>query len=163
MRYLKLSSDSSKFSISIRNSITHLSWFTTLDLSNVKTVGLTNIQISPLTENVSSDYYLVIYSNLIKPTECNPNGELACVRVPKKHNTIPSQVNLGKLVLDITNRVSHTLEFSRFFKVHSLNYVYYSFMNHQAFLLHYSSNESRSRIFQIFQRSFFELNLSLKL
>ena len=134
MRYLKLSSDSSKFSISIRNSITHLSWFTTLDLSNVKTVGLTNIQISPLTENVSSDYYLVIYSNLIKPTECNPNGELACVRVPKKHNTIPSQVNLGKLVLDITNRVSHTLEFSRFFKVHSLNYVYYSFMNHQAFL-----------------------------
>ena len=113
MRYLKLSSDSSKFSISIRNSITHLTWFTTLDLSNVKTVGLTNIQISPLAENVSSDYYLVIYSNLIKPTECNPNGELACVRIPKKHNTIPSQINLGKLVLDFYDSENDSYEVSK--------------------------------------------------
>lgn len=96
MRYLKLSSDSTKFSISIRNSITHLSWFSTLDLTKVQTVGLSNIQISPLTENNSSDYYLVIYSNLIKRTECNPEGEFCCVRVPRKHNTIPHQLNLGE-------------------------------------------------------------------
>lgn len=95
MRYLKLSSDSQTFDIKIRNSVTFLSWFSTLDLTQVKTVGLTNIQISPLIEK-QSDYYLIVYSNLIKRTECNPEGELSCVRVPKKHSTIPSQINLGK-------------------------------------------------------------------
>ena len=97
MKYLKLSSDSSKFSISVRNSVTYLSWFSTLDLTQVKSVGLSNIQIFPLNENSSADYYLIIYSNLIKRTECNPNGELACVRIPKKHNTVPNLINLCKL------------------------------------------------------------------
>ena len=99
MRYLKLSSDSDKFS-----KLTYpakptdpivLSWFSTLDLTQVKTLGLTNIQIAPLSEK-QADYYLIIYSNLLKCTECNPKGELSCVRIPKKHTTIPTQINLGK-------------------------------------------------------------------
>ena len=100
MIYLKLSSDSDKFSKPTKNPLKPsdpivLSWFSTLDLTHVKTVGLTNIQISPLSEN-KADYYLVIYSNLLKRTECNPKGELSCVRIPKKHTTIPTQINLGK-------------------------------------------------------------------
>lgn len=96
MRYLKLSSDSDKFSKPSTNSNPLvLSWFSTLDLTQVKTIGLSNIHISPLSESMT-DYYLLIYSNLLKRTECNPEGELSCVRVPKKHSTIPNQINLGK-------------------------------------------------------------------
>ena len=95
MKYIKLSSDSSCFTAKKHDKYLILSWFSTLDLSTINTVGLNNLQISPLVPNTESDYVIIVYCNLIKPTELNPRGELACIRIPKKHNTIPSQLHLG--------------------------------------------------------------------
>lgn len=95
MKYIKFSSDSDCFSAKHTGSFLHLTWFSTLDLSSVKKVGLSSFHINPIVENHSNDYDIVIYCNLIQTTELNPLGELDYIRIPKKHSTIPNQLHLG--------------------------------------------------------------------
>ena len=96
MKYIKFSSDSNCFSAKISDSFTYLTWFSTLDLSSVKKVGLTSVHLHPMIENPTSDFYITIYCNLVQTTELNPLGELDCIRIPKKHSSIPNQLHLGK-------------------------------------------------------------------
>lgn len=95
MKYIKFSSESDCFTAKKVHHLIHLTWFSTLDLSKVKKVGLTNIQFYPIIENTDFDYYLILYCNLIQKNELNPNGELESIRIPKKHHTIPHQLHLG--------------------------------------------------------------------
>ena len=98
MKYIKFTSDSDCFTAKRVGHFVHLTWFSTLDLSSVKNVGLANIQLHPMLENPEYDYYMILYCNLIQTSELNARGEYECIRIPKKHRTIPSQLHLGKFI-----------------------------------------------------------------
>ena len=104
MIYVKLSSDSSTFTIKKENDKKYvtLSWFSSLDLTNVKFVGLSSIQIDPMATNENS--CITIYCNLIKRTEVNPLREIACLRILKNRKSLPNDLSLG-----MTNTVNNVL------------------------------------------------------
>ena len=94
MKFLKLTSESSCFNLKRNKDTITMSWFTTLDLSHVKTIGLNMIQIYPILSQ-NTDFCITIYSNLIQRTECNPTGEIAMVHIGKKHVAIANQTFTG--------------------------------------------------------------------
>ena len=99
MKYIKFSSDSDCFNAKKVGRFIHLTWFSTLDLSSVKKVGLSSIQLHQMMESPEFDYYMILYCNLIQKSELNPRGELECISIPKNHRTIPSQLYLGNVQL----------------------------------------------------------------
>ena len=96
MRYLTLTSDSSKYQCTSAGGTVVLQWNVHHDFTNISDIGITSITFSGFKKIQGHDVKVPIYSNLITRTVTNPKRNILTIRIPKNSSVAECQLNMSR-------------------------------------------------------------------
>ena len=96
MRYLTLTSDSSKYQCNSVGDTAVVQWNVHHDFTNISDIGITSITFSGFKKTQGHDVKVPIYSNLITRTVTNPKRNILTVRIPKNSSVAEFQLNMSR-------------------------------------------------------------------
>ena len=100
MRYLTLTSESSKYQcVSVGDAIV-VTWTVHHDFTNISDIGISSIRFNGF-EIQGHDVMVNIYSNLITRTVTNPKRNILSLRIPRKCTVAECQLNMSRLFICI--------------------------------------------------------------
>lgn len=115
MRYLTLTSDSSKYRcVSVGDTIV-LSWTVHHDFTNISDIGISSIRFSGFAKSQKQkghDIMVPINSNLITRTVMNPKRNILSLRIPRNNTVAECQLNMSRLTVYIF-LIMHIFRYSR--------------------------------------------------
>ena len=101
MRYLTLTSESSKYQcVSVGDTIV-ATWTVHHDFTNISDIGISSIQFNGF-KRQGHDVMVPVYSNLITRTITNPKRKILSLRIPRNSMVAECQLNMSRLTICIT-------------------------------------------------------------
>ena len=104
MRYLTLTSDSSKYRcVSVGDTIV-LSWTVHHDFTNISDIGISSIRFTGFAKSQKQrghDIMVPINSNLITRTVMNPKRNILSLKIPRNNAVAECQLNMSRCLLMI--------------------------------------------------------------
>ena len=102
MRYLTLTSDSSKYRcVSVGDTIV-LSWTVHHDFTNISDIGISSIRFTGFAKSQKQrghDIMVQINSNLITRTVMNPKRNILSLKIPRNNAVAECQLNMSRCLL----------------------------------------------------------------
>ena len=102
MRYLTLTSDSSKYRcVSVGDTIV-LSWTVHHDFTNISDIGISSIRFTGFAKSQKQrghDIMVPINSNLITRTVMNPKRNILSLKIPRNNAVAECQLNMSRCLL----------------------------------------------------------------
>ena len=102
MRYLTLTSDSSKYRcVSVGDTIV-LSWTVHHDFTNISDIGISSIRFTGFAKSQKQkghDIMVPINSNLITRTVMNPKRNILSLKIPRNNVVAECQLNMSRCLL----------------------------------------------------------------
>ena len=115
MRYLTLTSDSSKYQCDSVGDTTIVTWTVHHDFTNISDIGISSIRFSgykKTEEQKGHDFMVPIYSNLITRTVMNPKRNILSLRIPRGSMVAECQLNMSRRIIYIF-LIIHVFRYSR--------------------------------------------------
>ena len=96
MRYLTLTSDSSKYQCDTVGDTVVVNWTVHHDFTNISDIGISSIRFSGFQKTQGHDVLVPIYSNLITRTVTNPKRNILSLRIPRNSMVAECQLNMSR-------------------------------------------------------------------
>ena len=112
MRYLTLTSDSSKYQCSSEGNTVIVQWNGYHDFTSISDIGINSMTFSGYRKTQGHDVMFPVYSPLITRTVTNPKRNILTVRIPKNSSVAQCQLNMGMLNICISIYI-HIFRYTR--------------------------------------------------
>ena len=96
MRYLTLTSESSKYQCDSVGDTVIAKWTVYQDFTNISDIGISSITFSGYKKTQGHDVTVPIYSNLITRTVTNPKRNILSLRIPRNSLVAECQLNMSR-------------------------------------------------------------------
>ena len=115
MRYLTLTSDSSKYQSESVGDAVIVTWTVHQDFTNISDIGISSIRFSGFKKIEAlkgHDIMVPIHSNLITRTVMNPKRNILCLRIPRNSMVAECQLNMSRRFVYLF-LIIHVFRYSR--------------------------------------------------